>query len=103
MGRELGERIVEMLQKRGIKQKELAEQIGVTETAMSRYIAGTREPRPEMIANMATALHTTSDYLLGIENDTFHYHQVRRMIARNASSMTEQEKKALIDALFGEE
>ena len=103
MGTELGARITEMLRKRGLQQKELAQRIGITETAMSRYIAGTREPKPDVIANMATALHTTSDYLLGIENDSFNYHQVRRMIARNASSMTDQEKKALIDALFGDE
>lgn len=103
MSKVLGERISEMLQKRGVQQKELAERIGITETAMSRYIAGTREPKPDVIANMATALHTTSDYLLGIESDAFNYHQVCRMIARNASSMTDREKKALIDALFGEE
>lgn len=102
MGKELGERIYEMLQKQGLQQKELAERIGITETAMSRYISGTREPKPGVIANMATALHTTSDYLLGIANDEFNYHHVRRMIARNASSMTDQEKKALIEALFGE-
>ena len=56
-----------------------------------------------MIANIATALHTTSDYLLGIEKDDFDYPRVRRLIARNASSMTELEKKELINALFGEE
>lgn len=103
MGKDLGLRISEMLKKRNIQQKELAEQIGITEAAMSRYITGTREPKPEVVANIATALHTTSDYLLGIENETFNHYQVRRLIARNASSMTEQEKKALIDALFGEE
>ena len=70
---------------------------------MSRYINGTREPKPDVIANMATALHTTSDYLLGIKNDDLEYHQVRRMIARNASSMTKEEKMALISVLFGEE
>ena len=103
MGKELGIRISQLLRTRNIQQKELAEQIGITETAISRYIAGTREPKPEVIANIATALHTTSDYLLGIENNDFNFHQVRRMIARNSSSMTEQEKKALINALFGEE
>ena len=45
MGKALGERISEMLQKQGVQQKELAEQIGITETAMSRYIAGTRGPK----------------------------------------------------------
>ena len=101
MGKALGKRISEMLQEQGIQQKELAERIGITETAMSRYINGTREPN--VIANMATALHTTSDYLLGIKNDDLEYHQVRRMIARNASSMTKEEKMALISVLFGEE
>lgn len=66
MGKELGMRISQLLRTRNIQQKELAEQIGITETAISRYIAGTREPKPEVIANIATALHTTSDYLLGI-------------------------------------
>ena len=103
MGKELGMRISQLLRTRNIQQKELAEQIGITETAISRYIAGTREPKPEVIANIAIALHTTSDYLLGIENNDFNFHQVRRIIARNSSSMTEQEKKALINALFGEE
>lgn len=103
MSKDLGFRISQILKKRNISQKELAERIGITETAMSRYISGSRDPKPEVIANIATALHTTSDYLLGIENDGFNYHQVRRIIARNSSAMTEQEKKALIDALFGEE
>ena len=98
MGKALGKRISEMLQEQGIQQKELAERIGITETAMSRYINGTREPKPDVIANMAT-----SDYLLGIKNDDLEYHQVRRMIARNASSMTKEEKMALISVLFGEE
>ena len=102
MSKELGEKISELLKQRGKKQSELAETIGITETALSRYIAGTRNPKPEVIANIATALHTTSDFLLGIENDDFNLHHVRRMIARNASQMTEQEKKELIDALFGE-
>lgn len=70
---------------------------------MSRYISGDREPKPETLANIATALHTTSDYLLGIEHDEFDYPRVRRIIARNASAMTDEEKRALINALFGEE
>lgn len=103
MSKELGKRISESLKKSNMQQKELAERIGITEGVISRYISGDREPKPETIANIATALHTTSDYLLGIENDEFDYPRVRRMIARNASAMTDDEKKALINALFGEE
>lgn len=103
MGKKLGLRISEALQKRGMTQKELANRIGVTESVISRYISGDREPKPDILANIATALHTTSDFLLGIENEEFNHPRIRRMIARNASSMTEQEKKELINALFGEE
>ena len=103
MGKELGSRIAEILQNRNMTQKELAGRIGVTEAVVSRYVSGDRDPKPEVLANIATALHTTSDFLLGIEYDEFNQPRIRRMIARNASSMTEQEKKELIDALFGEE
>lgn len=103
MGKELGKRILNAIRIKDISQKELASIVGVTEGVISRYISGERDPKPDMIANIATALHTTSDYLLGIENDDFDYPRMRRMIARNASSMTESEKKELINALFGEE
>ena len=94
-------RTIRML--RGMTQKELAGRIGVTEAVMSRYVSGDREPKPDVLANIATALHTTSDFLLGIECEEFDHPRIRRLIARNASSMTEQEKRELINALFGEE
>lgn len=100
---ELGKRIAVLLQHRDIQQKQLAEMLGITEATMSRYISGEREPKPAMLANIATALHTTSDYLLGIERDDFNLPRVRRMIARNASSLTNAEKKELINALFEED
>ena len=61
MSKDLGNRIAEMLSKRGITQKELASTIGVTEAVISRYVSGERDPKPETIANIATALRTTSD------------------------------------------
>lgn len=103
MGKELGLRISNALKKQCMTQKELAERIGITEAVISRYISGDREPKPDTLANMATALHTTSDFLLGIECEEFDHPRIRRIIARNASSMTEQEKRELINALFGEE
>lgn len=103
MGKELGLRITESLQKRGITQRELATRIGVTEAVISRYISGEREPKPDVLANIATALSTTSDYLLGIESGEFNFPGIKRIIARNSESLTEQEKKELINALFGEE
>ena len=85
-------------------QRELAERIGVTTATLSRYVSGDRLPNANTVANIATALHTTSDYLLGRETDEeFDFPKIERIIARNASKMTVQEKKELINALFGEE
>ncbi|MCR5609539.1 MAG: helix-turn-helix domain-containing protein [Lachnospiraceae bacterium] len=97
------ERLAELLKKHGITQKELAERVGVTEATMSRYMHSERIPKSEIIANIATALHTTSDYLLGteekgnIEND---YPRIIRLIARNSASMTQEQKNAIIKALI---
>ena len=102
MSEAVGKRIIEALNTMKMTQKELASRIGVTEAVISRYISGDRAPKPEMLANIATALNTTSDFLLGIERDEFDYARVKRILARNASEMTEQQKKELIDALFGE-
>ena len=103
MSKEFGERLQSILQSRGVTQKELAARIGTTEATICRYVTGDREPKADMLANIATALHTTSDYLLGIEHDEYDFPRVKRLIARNASAMTDQARRALISALFGEE
>lgn len=101
MGKELGARITEALRAKRMTQKELAARINVSEGVISRYVSGDRDPKPEMLANIATALHTTSDFLLGIESEEFDHPKIRRLIARNASKMSEEEKRDLINALFG--
>ena len=103
MGKEFGDRLQGLLQDQGVTQKELAIRIGATEATISRYVSGAREPKADVLANIATALHTTSDYLLGIERDEFDFPKIKRMIARNASEMTAQERRALVSALFGED
>ena len=81
-----------------LSQRELAEMSGVTEAAMSRYLAGTRQPKSETLANMATALHTTSNDLLGLEPPT-EVEQVFRLVARNASAIPEDVRMKLIRLL----
>jgi transcriptional regulator with XRE-family HTH domain len=103
----MGERIAYLLQKRDMSQKELADRIGVTEVSMYRYIAGERDPKGSIIANLAKALHTTTDFLLlGLETERdfeSEYYKILRLIARNAKSMTEKQKKELVLAIFDAE
>ena len=73
MGKEFGDRLQGLLRDQGVTQKDLAIRIGTTEATISRYVSGDREPKADVLANIATALHTTSDYLLGIERDEFDF------------------------------
>ena len=99
----IGERIEKLLGKNNLSQRDLAKTIGLDESVVSRIISGSRFPKMDTIANLATALHTTSDYLLGIENEDFNFNETVRLIARNSSKMSEAEKKKLINALFEED
>lgn len=46
----LGNRIVNLLKNNGLTQKELADKVGCTEAAMSRYINGKRNPKGQVIS-----------------------------------------------------
>ena len=61
----IGARILTLLKKKGMTQRELANEIGVTETSISRYISGQRVPKSNIVVYMADVLNTTTDYLLG--------------------------------------
>lgn len=72
------EKVTMLLNKNNMTQRELADRIGITEVSLSRYISGNRTPKGPVIANIANALHTTSDYLLGTEakdNDSYNIDQ----------------------------
>ena len=100
----LGARISDLLDQQGLSQRELAEKVGVTEVSMSRYIKGERTPKAPIIANIARALHVTSDYLLGHvgeeDDPELEYYRIQRMIARNAKKWTKKQKADLVNALF---
>lgn len=95
--KETGERIAALLKEKGMTQRELADRVGATESAMSKYVNGEREPRAEVLANIATVLGTTSAYLLGMDDgvDTS-FGTVKALCARAAADMTQDERDELI-------
>lgn len=66
---DFGEKVVMLLKKNNMVQKELADRVGITEVSLSRYISGNRTPKGTVIANIANVLHTTTDYLLNTESN----------------------------------
>lgn len=51
----------------GEKQQEVAAKLGVGQSAMSRWLHGTRCPTPVQIAAIAKAYGVTTDWLLGLQ------------------------------------
>ena len=100
----IGERIAGLLREQGKTQRALAEQVGTTEVSISRYIKGNRVPNGPVLVNIAKALHTTTDYLLGNEQDSndpdLEYNYTQRAIARNANRWSKKQKLDLVNALF---
>ena len=94
------QRFQEELLRSGLKQKDLAEKVGVTEVTISRYANGTREPRHTNLTKIAHVLNTTTDYLAGLNTDYLDYHagylNVVSEIRECAKGWTNAQKRELI-------
>jgi len=65
-----GERILRLREEKEMKQKELADLVGITEASLSRYENNKRVPSGEIISKIASALKVSTDYLLGLTDNT---------------------------------
>lgn len=59
------ERLREVMDARGMNQKQLADAAGLTPTAVSHYLTGIRDPRTGALAAIARALDTNPADLIG--------------------------------------
>ncbi len=72
----IGDKILYLRQKLDMKQKELADKVGITEATLSRYENGKRNPRGDIAAKLAKALGVTTDYLLNENSNDVSQHKV---------------------------
>ena len=89
----LGDRIANLRKELDINQKELATKVGINEDSLSRYENNLREPKSEIIVRLAKALETSTDYLLGV-NDNTKISKEDKLIIENLS-VSEKTKKLL--------
>lgn len=97
---QIGDRIHRLMKEYGYAQKELAGMVGITEAAISRYIKNERVPKAEILANLATALKTTSDYLLNGKEPENDFAEIYHLVARSSEKMSEDQKKDLMRLLL---
>lgn len=65
----LGERIKELRKENDLTQPQLAKLIGVSKGMISIWENDINEPKATYIAKLALVLNTSTDYLLGIEDE----------------------------------
>lgn len=99
------ERTKQLMEEKNISQKTLSERSGITEASVSRYLAGKRTPRYDVVINFAKALEVKPGDLLP-ENDTLNmtpYEELTQIFARKGKNLTDEERKELVDLILGKE
>ena len=98
----LGDRMRKLMRQYGINQSQLAAQAGTTQPNISKYLAGEREPTSSTLANIAKALHTTSESLLGLpeSNADTTFDTIKAYCARHGGDLSEEETRDLIMMLL---
>ena len=101
-----------LMMKKNISQRDLAKKAGVTESAMSYYVSGSRVPRSDVLVRIANALETSSDYLLGKTNDPTPMPESADLLflQRNLNKLDEEQLKkaktilsSVFDDIFNDE
>lgn len=86
----IGEKILILRENLNMKQKELADLVGITEATLSRYENNKREPRGEIVTRLAKILNVSTDYLLDNEISSEYYNNL------NSKEIIDIEKEAEI-------
>lgn len=65
---DFGDRLRELREKRNLSQAQVAKTVGVTRSTISSYENNIAMPSADVIIKLTLLYHTTSDYILGIDN-----------------------------------
>jgi len=69
LGDIIGKRIKAKREELGIKQKEFAERVGVSASAINQFEGGAKKPSPDVLTRIAEELGVSTDYLLGASEE----------------------------------
>ena len=96
------EKVIDLMDKKGITQKQLSQLSGVTESSISRYLHSNKQPRLDIIVNVAKALNVETNYFLDEEEKSQSaYNSISTAVARYGNELTAEEKNRLISLILG--
>ncbi len=80
---EIGNRIRKFREELGISQKQLAEQIGVSNSRISNWEQGINRPDADILAKLCTALNVSPSLLLGVKLSTDELTEQERSVIKS--------------------
>lgn len=93
------DKIKELMNSKKVSQRDLANAIQINESAMSRYISGERTPRIDILTKIARYFNVSIEELMGESASNTSFIELRGMVARSASNLTNEEIKELLSIL----
>ncbi|MCR5457176.1 MAG: helix-turn-helix domain-containing protein [Clostridiales bacterium] len=96
------EKVLNLMEKKNLTQKDLARLSGITESSVSRYLRSEKRPRLDIVINFAKALNVETTYLLDDEEKSISaYNAISTAVARYGNELTPEEKNQLIALILG--
>lgn len=81
------QRLKQLRKKSNMLQKDVANKLGITESAYGYYEQGRREPSNETLKQLANIFGVTTDYLLGITDDPILTEKDEKDIAKRMENL----------------
>ncbi|WP_101698175.1 helix-turn-helix domain-containing protein [Clostridium minihomine] len=75
----------------GMTQAQLAQKLGISASAVGMYEQGRREPDSELLARLARLFHVSTDYLLGVQQESEADQEVNTVIDRFTNILKKQQ------------
>lgn len=92
----LGENIKELLEQYGMTQKQLAEELALSPSAMGNYIQNIREPDYATLVCIADYFHVTTDFLLNHTSKGGHTHK-EEMLLQIFRALSEEQRELYLE------
>jgi len=93
-----GSRLSELRKNKNLTMKDLANEIGVSRTTISRYENDSRQPSKEVLEVLADYFEVTTDYLLGRTNQKY-FSQDETIAFHAKGDLNEEDQKMVRDLI----
>ena len=108
------DRLRALMRERGLSQRKLAVAAGLSDSAVSQYLSGSREPNLRVFSQLCSALEVSPSALLPITWSVggggkgqgalaSDVREAASIVSVNAALLSSQERRSLVNALFDAE